>query len=158
MRNSRILIMSLPVFLAGCTDFFSDDSDSFHTGSSTNPAPVAAPAAPPAPPPPPPAGGLRRGQPQNPCAEDCGCSGDDKPGPKPIPSNSLPTNFGGSTTTEDEWQPSEHQKVLAADLIRELEHKHKSEKLSRTVLVPHIQSRLGLNSAQTNILLDEIGQ
>jgi hypothetical protein len=156
MRYSKFVMVSLPVFLAGCSDFFGDDSDGFHTGSAVNPAPVAAPVHPAPPAPPAPGNPGARAQAQQPCPTDCGCPGSDKPGPKPIPSSALPTS--GAPTTDTEWQPSEHQLVIAGDIIRELEHKNKGVKPSRTVMSSNIQSVLALTPAQTDILLTELGQ
>ena len=161
MQNSKILFISLSVLLAGCSDFFNDDGGSFSAGSASPPAPVAVPPAPPGPPAPqpppaPPPGPHHSDGPYDSKPSDCGCDG--KPGSKPIPSAALKPNPGTSPFSETDWVPTEEERVIAADIVRELENKNSGTTPSRTVIKSSIQSRMGLSDYQTNILLEEIGQ
>ena len=148
MRISKILLVSLPLVLAGCFD--SDgDSVQYHpqptpiavaTPSTNTPAVVKSAAL----------------TPQK--VADCGCGhGPDmlsaaSPRPNPAICPPIPVTAAG-----EEWHPSEGLLVRAGDLIMELQAKNGGVRPSHAVMSTHIQKNMGLTLGQTEAVLEELG-
>ncbi|MBM3632277.1 MAG: hypothetical protein FJX03_01025 [Alphaproteobacteria bacterium] len=148
MRTSKILLVSLPLVLAGC---FDSDGDSIHYHPQPAPVVVATPSTKT------PAVVKRSAlKPQK--APDCGCGhGPDtvsaaSPCPNPAICPPIPVTASG-----EEWHPSEGLLVRAGDLVMELQAKNGGVRPSHAVMSVHIQKNMGLTSPQAEAVLEELG-
>lgn len=149
MHYSKILIVSIPVFLAGCLDVFEDDSSNFYTPPKVNvPAPTPAHVGPRKPSGP----GIPSG------TTGCGCSGSEvqhQPGPSPIPCDALAPS--SASVPNADWRPLEGHLVRAGDLVMELQRGNGGVRPTHAAMSKHIQSNMGLTAHQAELVLEEMG-
>jgi hypothetical protein len=143
MRTSKMLAVILPLALAGCNEFFGEDSDSFYAPPSS---PVAAPAT-----------GLAPHTPKPATSDDCGC-----PKSTPIPSSALshPTVAGCTpveAAVDPEWFPSEGQLVRAGDQVMDLKRSKNGVYPSHEEMARHLVANMGVTAAQAEKILEELG-
>ena len=166
MRTSKILAVTLPLALAGCNEFFGDDSDDFYTPPPPPPAAAPVPVAPaPAPISPAPAPVAPAPAPSKPASKDhegCGCPV--KPEPAPSSTLSQPTAVSAVPVEADAaWFPSEGHLVYAGDLVMELKTSKHGINPSHEEMVQYLQAnmkrfpRMGVNAAQAEKILEELG-
>lgn len=132
MHISKILVMTFPLILVGCSDFFDEDSDSF---SSSPPAP--APTSPSAP-------------------AGCGCPVE-KPQQTPAAAVPPPASTALPSGPVPDWHPSEGHLVRAGDLVMELKNRNGGRNPSHTAMATHIQTHMGLTPHQAEMVLEELG-
>lgn len=142
MRTSKILVVGLPLVLAGCHDFFGEDSDSFYTPP---PAPVAAPTS-------------TAGTASKPAVSDnCGC-----PKSTSMPSSALSQPSALSCTpveaeTDPAWFPSEGHLVRAGDQVMELKRSKHGINPTHEEMARHLVANMGVTAAQAEKILEELG-
>lgn len=145
MRTSKISIIALPLFLAGCHDFFGNDSDNFYAP----PPPVAASAPVTSTPSP--------SKPTPTEREGCGCP-DKSPA---IPSSALPHPVAGSCLPSAEvdqaWFPSEGHLVRAGDLVMALKTSKHGINPSHEEMSRHLVANMGVTAGQAEKILEELG-
>lgn len=134
MRNSKLMVVSLSVLLAGCLNS-GDDTSTYH--SAPAPAPVVvAPANPVAPP------------------ADCCCpeAGPAKPCPCPPPC---------SKSEAQNWHPKEGHLVSAGDHIMDLKRQKGALRPSHAEMVAYLQTHMKppfvVNCHQAEVILQELG-
>ena len=151
MRTSKILVVALPLVLAGCNEFFGDDSDSFYTPPP--PPAVASPSA---------ATGAPSVTPKPKASDDCGCPQE----PTATPSSVLPQSVAGHcmpTEMDPAWFPSEGHLVYAGDLVMELKRSKHGINPSHAEMAQYLQANMkrfpgmGVNAAQAEKVLEEMG-
>lgn len=169
MRTLKILTVTLPLALAGCNEFFGEDSDDFYTPPPPPPPPPAAapvPVAPtPARVPSAPTRVVPAPAPSKPTASstgDCGCPV--KPEPAPSSTLSQPAAVNVVPVEADAaWFPSEGHLVYAGDLVMELKTSKHGVNPSHEEMVQYLQAnmkrfpRMDVNAAQAEKILEELG-
>jgi hypothetical protein len=151
MRYSKVIIATLPVFLAGCLDVFDSDSDTFYT----QPAPPPQASVPSAPSP---ATGPTPGKPYPKTGKsDCGCGDTATPMSPRIPSSALPPSSAPVVAEDPNWMPTDGQLVQAGDFLRELQHKKGGAMPSHEEMAAHLRSHMPLTASQVEKIMEELG-
>ena len=146
MRTSKILVVGLPLVLAGCHDFFGEDSDSFYTPP---PPPAAAPAP------------MAAAKPTPPAHEGCGCP--DKPTPVPSAAVTQPAAVTDVPSQDSAWFPSEGHLVYGGDLVMELKRSKHGINPSHEEMAQYLHTNMkrfpgmGVTAAQAEKILEELG-
>lgn len=146
MRISKVLVVALPLSLAGCNGFFGEDSDNFYAPS---PPPVAAAPVAAAPKSTPPA------------HEGCGCP--DKLTPSPSTAMSQPAAVSCVPSEDLAWFPSEGHLVYAGDLVMELKRSKHGINPSHEEMAQYLQANMkrfpnmSVTAAQSEKVLEELG-
>lgn len=142
MHISKVLVVALPLALAGCHDFFGEDSDSFYTPPPAQASTTTGPAS---------------VMPKPTTFDDCGCP---KPIPMPSPTLSQPA-VGGCTPVEAEadsaWFPSEGLLVRAGDQVMELKRSKNGVYPSHEEMARHLVANMGITAGQAEKILEELG-
>lgn len=151
MHYSKIIMATLPVFLAGCLDVFESDSDTFYTQPAPPPSATVSPAPNPSMDP----------KPGKPCPEtgksDCGCGGTATPERPGIPSSALPLPSSPQVASDPNWMPSDGHLVQGGDLIRDLQRKTGRVMLNHDEMAAHLRAHMNLTAPQVEKVLEELG-
>lgn len=139
MHTSKILAMGFPLILAGCSDFFGEDSGSFYTP----PPPLASPTSP--------ATGSTSITPNPTTSEGCGC-------PQPaMPSSAVPQPACMPEVDDPAWFPSEGQLVRAGDQVMDLKRSKNGVYPSHEEMARHLVVNMPVTAAQAEKILEELG-